>query len=180
MMLIATDQKPQKSLKRWYYSASRWHSGNLMLGNITLLTGFGHRPWPWPWTYTWIDLDLDWASNTDLEHRWMWSTLPLGLESRVGSRARLQLGLRSGLGSRMRPRLALGFGPGLLTGVTQTRRLISWPVQLHMRASSSHEPITSSQNSTKWPAMFVPPGERHRDCCTADTRSCTTTPSACN
>jgi len=61
---------------------------------------------------------------------------------------------------------------------SQTRRLISRPVQLHVRASSSHEPITSSQNSTKQPAMFAPPGERHRDCCTADTRSCTTTPSA--
>jgi len=61
---------------------------------------------------------------------------------------------------------------------SQTRRLISRPVQLHVRASSSHEPITSSQNSTKQPAMFAPPGERHRDCCTEDTRSCTTTPSA--
>jgi len=60
---------------------------------------------------------------------------------------------------------------------SQTRRLISRPVQLHVRASSSHEPITSSQNSTKRPATFVPPGERHRDCCTADTRSCTMTPS---
>ena len=65
-------------------------------------------------------------------------------------------------------------------GYSQTRRRISRPVQLHVRASSSHEPITSSQNSTKRPAMFVPPGERHRECCTADTRSCTTTPSARN
>ena len=59
---------------------------------------------------------------------------------------------------------------------SQTRRLISRPVQvqLHARASSSHEPITSSQKSTKRPVMFAPPGERHRDCCTADTRSCRT------
>ena len=27
-VLTATDQRPQKSLKRSYYSASRWHSGN--------------------------------------------------------------------------------------------------------------------------------------------------------
>ena len=35
IVLTATDQKPQKSLKRSYYSASRWHSGNVMAGNIT-------------------------------------------------------------------------------------------------------------------------------------------------
>ena len=39
-MLRATDQKPQKSLKRSYYSASRWHSGNMMVGNITFLMIF--------------------------------------------------------------------------------------------------------------------------------------------
>ena len=39
-MLTATDQKLQKSLKRWYYSASRWHSGNMMVGNITFLMIF--------------------------------------------------------------------------------------------------------------------------------------------
>ena len=39
-MLTATDQKPQKSLKRSYYSASRWHSGNVMVGNITFLMIF--------------------------------------------------------------------------------------------------------------------------------------------
>ena len=53
----------------------------------------------------------------------------------------------------------------------QTRKLISQHVQLHVRASSSHRPITSTQNSTKRPVIFTPPGERHRDCCTADTRS---------
>ena len=35
---MATDPKPQKSLKRSYYSASRWHSGDVMVGNITFLT----------------------------------------------------------------------------------------------------------------------------------------------
>ena len=40
IVLTATDQKPQKSLKRSYYSASRWHSGNVMVGNITFLMIF--------------------------------------------------------------------------------------------------------------------------------------------
>ena len=36
-MLTVTHQKPQKSLKTWYYSASRWLSGVVMVGNITFL-----------------------------------------------------------------------------------------------------------------------------------------------
>ena len=39
-MLTATVQKPQKSLKRWYYSASRWHSGDVTVGNISFLMIF--------------------------------------------------------------------------------------------------------------------------------------------
>jgi len=38
IVLTATDQKPQNSLKRSYYSASR--SGNVMVGNITFLMIF--------------------------------------------------------------------------------------------------------------------------------------------
>jgi len=34
------DQKLQKSLKRWYYSASRWHSGDVIVGTITFLMIF--------------------------------------------------------------------------------------------------------------------------------------------
>jgi len=37
IVLTVRDQKPQKSLKRSYNSASRWHSGNVMVGNITCL-----------------------------------------------------------------------------------------------------------------------------------------------
>jgi len=35
--ILITDEKLQKSLKRWYYSAPRWHSGDLMVRNITFL-----------------------------------------------------------------------------------------------------------------------------------------------
>jgi len=35
IVLTATDQKPQKSFKKSYYSASCLHSGNAMVGNIT-------------------------------------------------------------------------------------------------------------------------------------------------
>ena len=40
IVLTATDKKPQKSVKRSCYSASRWHSGNVMVGNITFLMIF--------------------------------------------------------------------------------------------------------------------------------------------
>ena len=40
IVLTATDQKPQKSLRRWYYSISRWHSGDVLVGNITCLLIF--------------------------------------------------------------------------------------------------------------------------------------------
>ena len=41
VVLTVTDQKPQKkSLKRWYYSASHWHSGDVMMGNIIILMIF--------------------------------------------------------------------------------------------------------------------------------------------
>ena len=42
IVLTATDQKPQKSLRRWYYSISRWHSGDVLEGrpNITCLLIF--------------------------------------------------------------------------------------------------------------------------------------------
>ena len=38
--IVDPDKKPQKSLKRWYYSASRWHSGDVMVGDITFLMIF--------------------------------------------------------------------------------------------------------------------------------------------
>lgn len=31
----STDQKQQKWFKRWHYSSARWHSGDVILGNIT-------------------------------------------------------------------------------------------------------------------------------------------------
>jgi len=40
LMLMVTDQKLQKSLERWYYSASNWHSSDMMVGNITVLMIF--------------------------------------------------------------------------------------------------------------------------------------------
>jgi len=41
ILLTATNQKPQKSFKRWYYSASSWHSVDVMiLGNVTFLMIF--------------------------------------------------------------------------------------------------------------------------------------------
>jgi len=42
IVLTATDQKQQKSFKRWYYSASasRWHSGDVMVCSITFLMIF--------------------------------------------------------------------------------------------------------------------------------------------
>jgi len=41
-VLTATDQKLQKSLKRSYYSASRWHSGDVMVRNnfLMIFAGF--------------------------------------------------------------------------------------------------------------------------------------------
>ena len=41
VVLRSTDQKLQKSLKKWHYSASRWHWGDVMMvGNITFLVIF--------------------------------------------------------------------------------------------------------------------------------------------
>jgi len=40
IVLTATDRKRQKSLKRWYYTASRWHSSDLMVGNMIFLMIF--------------------------------------------------------------------------------------------------------------------------------------------
>ena len=38
IVFTATDQKPQKIIKMSYYSASRWHSGDVMVGNVTFIT----------------------------------------------------------------------------------------------------------------------------------------------
>jgi len=48
-----------------------------------------------------------------------------------------------------------------------TSRLICRLVQRHV----SHAPMRSSLNLMRRPMMCVPPGERHRDCCTAGRRS---------
>ena len=40
IMLTATNQKLQKSFKKSYYSASQWHSGDVMVGKITFLMIF--------------------------------------------------------------------------------------------------------------------------------------------
>ena len=34
-LLTAIDQKLEKVIKRWYYSASRWHLDDVMVGTIT-------------------------------------------------------------------------------------------------------------------------------------------------
>ena len=59
-----------------------------------------------------------------------------------------------------------------------TSRLICRLVQQHVSASRSHEPMRSSKSSMRCPVMCAPPGDRHRDCCTASRMLCTMTLSA--
>jgi len=60
----------------------------------------------------------------------------------------------------------------LVQASSQTNWPINQLVRLHVKASPSHDPITSRHNSTRHPVTSVLLGERHSGCCITDSRSC--------